>query len=62
MIGRDGRKRDRKGRFSKWDSDEHADHGHRAHERWFQTQFRRLRWFVGGLLPGRGRNRRGPRK
>lgn len=62
MFRGDDRKRDRKGRFSKWDSREQADHGKRAHENWFQTKFRRFRWFLGSLMPGRGRKRRGPRK
>ncbi|APX98543.1 hypothetical protein BB347_17710 (plasmid) [Natronorubrum daqingense] len=62
MIGRDERKRDRSGKFSKYDSDKQADRGHRAHENWIQTQFRRLRWRLGGLIPGRSRSKRGPRK
>ncbi|OLZ39066.1 hypothetical protein A6E15_19065 [Natrinema saccharevitans] len=63
MLGNDdGRKRDRNGRFSKYDSRKQAERGKRAHENWLQTKFRRFRSFLGGLIPGRGRNRSGPRK
>ncbi|APX00200.1 hypothetical protein CHINAEXTREME_20525 (plasmid) [Halobiforma lacisalsi AJ5] len=63
MIRRkDDRKRDRNGRFAKYDSEKQRDRGKQAHENWFQTQFRRLWWAVKKLIPGRGRNRSGPRK
>jgi len=54
-------KRDRKGRFSRWDSRKQAERGKRAHENRLQTALRRLRSFFGGLIPGRGRNNSGPR-
>lgn len=63
MFGRDDdRKRDRKGRFSRYDSTKQKDRGKQAHENWFQTRFRRAKWCLKKLIPGRGRNRSGPRK
>lgn len=51
----DSRKRDRKGRFSKYDHREQADRGHRAHENLLQTGVRRMRWLVGGFFRSIGR-------
>jgi len=56
MIGRKSRrKRDRKGRFSEYDSEKQADRGYRAHETRLQTWYRKAKWSLLSLF---GRRRR----
>jgi len=64
MFGGDDNdvKRDRNGRFSRYDSSKQADRGKQAHENRLQTAVRRVRSFCGGLIPGRGGGHNGPRK